>query len=105
MASRMITVMAIARAAGFVAVAMAIGAAALHSRQDNADASAPTRISSIETNPLILEIARCQAPGLKARDDAACGAVWAENRRRFFGFDPVAGGPTDSSPATGSERR
>ena len=34
------------------------------------------------------ELQRCQALGLAAKDDAACEAAWAENRRRFFTYQP-----------------
>jgi conjugative transfer region protein TrbK len=34
-------------------------------------------------------MARCQALGLAAENDAACQAVWAENRRRFFNESPA----------------
>jgi conjugative transfer region protein TrbK len=37
-------------------------------------------------------MARCQALGMAAENDAACQAAWAENRRRFF---------NDASPREG----
>jgi conjugative transfer region protein TrbK len=33
-------------------------------------------------------MARCQALGMAAENDAACQAAWAENRRRFFSDSP-----------------
>lgn len=37
------------------------------------------------TNTLRAELLRCQRLGKAALDDEACTAVWAENRKRFFG--------------------
>jgi len=34
------------------------------------------------------QLRRCKALGPQDRDDAHCRAVWAENRRRFFGLSP-----------------
>jgi conjugative transfer region protein TrbK len=39
-------------------------------------------------DPLVAELARCQALGVAALDDASCKAAWAENRRRFFTYRP-----------------
>jgi hypothetical protein len=36
------------------------------------------------------ELLRCQHLGQAALNDTACAAVWAENRRRFFGAQPEA---------------
>lgn len=94
---------AIARAAGYAAVAAAIAATTLHFRHDNADVSAPLRTPSIVSDPLAPELARCQAIGMAARNDAACEAAWATNRRRFFTGHLAEGGAgtptTDKTPA------
>ncbi len=37
-------------------------------------------------DPLAAELARCQALGMAAQNNARCKAVWAENRRRFFTY-------------------
>ena len=34
-------------------------------------------------------MSRCQALAMAAKDDAACEAAWAENRRRFFTYRPA----------------
>ena len=77
----------IGRVAGFVAVAAAIVTTAVHWRHDDPS----TRISadptpSVPNDPLARELARCQAIGMAAKDDAACETAWAENRRRFFTY-------------------
>jgi len=38
---------------------------------------------------LAAAMARCQALGMAAENDAACQAAWAENRRRFFNDSPA----------------
>ena len=51
--------------------------------------------ASVQSNPLARELARCQAIGMTAKDDAACEAAWVENRQRFFTYRQ----PTEASPA------
>ncbi len=34
-------------------------------------------------------MARCQALGMAAENDADCQAAWAENRHRFFNDSPA----------------
>jgi conjugative transfer region protein TrbK len=76
---------ATARAIGLLAVGAAILATDLHlrhssvSRANHFDARA-----AVSSDALAHELLRCQAIGMAARDDAACEAAWAENRRRFF---------------------
>ena len=89
MRGRPFPIQAIARAAGYIAVAVAIAAAALHFRQNGADTSTSLRTPSIESDPLVPELARCQSIGMAAKDDATCEAAWAENRRRFFTYRPA----------------
>jgi conjugative transfer region protein TrbK len=97
-------IQAIARAAGYVAVAVAIAAAAFHFRHYGAVTSTPLRTPPSNSDPLAPELARCQSIGMAAKDDQACTAVWAENRRRFFTYRPAdsaASTPsTDRQPAT-----
>ena len=98
MRGRPLQIRAIARAAGYVAVAAAIAATALHFRHDGTSAPAPARQCLRPTSdPLARELARCQAIGMAAKDDAACEAAWAENRRRFFTYRPA-----DSAASTPS---
>jgi len=80
---------AIGRAAGFALVAAAIVATAIHFRHDDSPQSTPRSTPSIQSDPLARELARCQAIGMAAKDDAACETAWAENRRRFFTYRPA----------------
>ena len=107
MRGRPFQIQAIARAAGYIAVAVAIAAAALHFRQNGAGTSTSLRTPSIESDPLAPELARCQSIGMVAKDDPACEAAWAENRRRFFTYRPAGSAtstpPTDPQPAAKRE--
>ena len=79
---------AIARAAGCVAIAASIAAAAVHFRRDDEAAATILRVPSAQNDPLATELARCRTIGMAAQDDAVCEAAWAENRRRFFTYRP-----------------
>ena len=107
MRGRPLQIRALARAAAYVVVAVALAATTLHFRQDGAGTSTPLRTPSIESDPLAPELARCQSIGMVAKDDPACEAAWAENRRRFFTYRPAdstASAPTpDPNPAAKSE--
>ena len=81
----------LARVGGYVAVAAAIVAAAQQFREVPMGGSAISRESS--TDPLAAELQRCREISMAAKDDPACEAAWAENRRRFF-----------ASPAAAPER-
>ena len=109
MGGRRFPVAAIARTAGYAAVAVAIGATALQFRQDSTGRSAPLHAPSIESDPLAPALAHCQVIGMAAQDDPACQAAWAENRRRFFTYRPADGiasaAPTERKPAVKSEGR
>jgi conjugative transfer region protein TrbK len=97
---RPLQIQSIARATGCVVVAAAVAATALHFRHDGAGAPAPLPVPSTRSDPLALELARCQLIGMAAKDDATCEAAWAENRRRFFTY-----GPADSAaPARTGEQ-
>jgi conjugative transfer region protein TrbK len=87
----------VSRVVGFVAVAATIVATAVHFHHDQIGTSGRvgSAAASVQTNSLARELARCQAIGLTAKDDAACEAAWAENRRRFFTYRQ----PTEASPA------
>jgi len=62
------------------------------SGEDLKDREAVGMASSRVDDPHAAELARCNAIGSAALDDAACRAAWAENRRRFFGGDASATG-------------
>ena len=88
MRGKLFNLPAIGRALGFALIAIAIVAAALHFREsprvslDHADSPA-------NSDPLAEELKRCQIIANEAKDDAACEAAWAENRRRFFSYAPA----------------
>ena len=100
-------VSAIARAAAYAAVASVIDATVLTVRHNDMDAPASARAPAIGSDPLASELARCQTIGMAAKDDAACEAAWAENRRRFFTYRPADGASSaessDRAPAATSE--
>jgi conjugative transfer region protein TrbK len=83
---------AVARAAGCVLVAATIIAAAVQFHRHGVPSPFPKSTVPFGTDPLAAAMARCQALGMAAENDAACQAAWAENRRRFF---------NDSSPREG----
>lgn len=73
------TVLAVAVGAILTAVVIWMSA------QDLKDRERSGVVSTKMGDPHAAELARCNAIGSAALDDAACRAVWAENRRRFFG--------------------
>ncbi len=87
MLGRALDMPAIGRSVGFALVAAAIVAATLHFREHEPRGlqASPEAASS----PLTEQLQRCQAVAARAEDDAACEAAWAENRRRFFTYDPA----------------
>jgi conjugative transfer region protein TrbK len=91
---------AIARAAAYAAVAAVIGATILTIRHNDMDAPASAGPSATGSDPLASELARCRTISKAAKDDAACEATWAENRRRFFTYRPA-----DSSTSAQSADR
>ena len=99
----------VSRIAGFVAVAAAIVATSIHLRHDAVSAGAPPGAAAppVQNDPLARELARCRAISMAAKNDAACEAAWAENRRRFFsGGSPsgrAAAPAVNQPPAANSE--
>jgi conjugative transfer region protein TrbK len=88
---RVSSLKAIGRAVAFAFVAAAIVLAAIHARSDRArHEAAPPQASG--RDPLAPALARCQALGAAAEQDATCQATWAENRRRFFNDQPASEG-------------
>jgi len=99
MRTRMLATPALCRAAGFVLVAAAVLLAAIHVPWDDAPARVLPATTPRGADPLAAELARCQGIGMAAKDDAACEAAWAENRRRFFTYRPsVSEVPAASIP-------
>ena len=92
MRGRLLNLPAVARAAGFALVALAIVATAIHlGRHESAPRPART-VFAPRTDPLAQEITRCEALGMAAEQDARCEAAWGEIRRRFFIYRPADGG-------------
>jgi len=75
--------------AGYVAVAALIAAAALHFRGAGPAAPEAEHVSAQQNDPLAAELSHCQSIGMAAQDDEACALAWAENRRRFFMYQPT----------------
>jgi conjugative transfer region protein TrbK len=98
---------AIARVAAYTAVASVIGATVLTVRHNDRDTPASARAPATGSDPLASELARCQTIGMAAKDDTACEAAWAENRRRFFTYRHADGAVSAQSsyrkPAARSE--
>jgi conjugative transfer region protein TrbK len=91
----------VSRVVGFAAVTAAIIATGLHLRHDDASVQGPSAgaVTSIPSDSLARELVRCRAIGMAAKDDIACGAAWAENRRRFFTYQTTERAPPASSAA------
>ena len=90
MRGRTLTVPVIGRRAGFVLVAAAIAAAAMHYSHEDRPGPHGTVPIAGPVNPLASELTRCASIGTAAEEDDACEAAWAENRRRFFTYRPDA---------------
>jgi conjugative transfer region protein TrbK len=101
MRRRLFSIAAIGRAVGFAIVAAAILAAALHFRTSEHGIRGVQVTPSISSDPLTEELQRCQTLATQAKDDAACEAAWAENRRRFFTYRPAPSAAT--APAAASK--
>jgi conjugative transfer region protein TrbK len=76
--------------AGYVAVAALVAAAALHFRGAGPAAPEAKHVSAQQSDPLAAELSHCQSLGMAAQDDEACTSAWAENRRRFFTYQPTS---------------
>jgi conjugative transfer region protein TrbK len=100
---RLLNLRAIARALGFVLVAIAIVVAALHFRAPQRRAEPRAADVPATPDPLAQELKRCQLIADQAKDDQACEAAWAESRRRFFIYAPPHAA-TPASPAATTSR-
>jgi len=74
----------IARVAGFTLVAAALVATGLRIEGMSRGHGAAPKPALAPIDPLTIALARCQAIGGAAENDAGCAAAWAESRRRFF---------------------
>jgi conjugative transfer region protein TrbK len=82
---------AIARATAFAVVAIAMIAATLHFHAQSSRVGIQRTKAATTGDPLAAELKRCQLIAEEAKDDQACEAAWAQNRRRFFTYAPSAG--------------
>jgi conjugative transfer region protein TrbK len=89
MRGHLLDIPAIGRAAGFALVAAAIIATTAHFDRHKAEPKPVGAQPAPSAAPLAGELARCQSIGIAARNDVACAAAWAENRRRFFTYRPA----------------
>jgi|SRR5581483_6808297 len=103
MSFRFLNLAAVARAFGFVLVAIAIVAAALHFRPPPRRTEPRAADVPATPDPLAQELKRCQLIADQAKDDPACEAAWAESRRRFFIYAPPHAA-TPASPTANTSR-
>ena len=89
MRGRLFHIPRIARVAGYIAVAAMIVGVGIHLQHEDTRNAVSLRVPATTTDALAAELARCQAIGMAAKDDAACEAAWGENRRRFFTYRPA----------------
>ena len=82
---------AIARATAFAVIAIAMIAAALHFHAQSSRAGIQRTKVATGADPLAAELRRCELITEEAKDDRACEAAWAQNRRRFFTYAPSPG--------------
>jgi conjugative transfer region protein TrbK len=105
MRGHLLNLPAIGRAVGFALVAVAIVTAALHFRT-SVPRGQGLHVSPAEaSDQLTEELQRCQVLAAQARDDAACEAAWAENRRRFFTYQPASRAAASSTASPKSPDR
>ena len=92
---------AIARATAFAVVAIAMIAAVLHFHAQSSRVGIPRTKAVTAGDPLAAELRRCELIAEEAKDDPACEAAWAENRRRFFTYAPS---PARTAPPNANRR-
>ena len=74
----------IARAAAVILLGGAVLACALELARQDRTLESSTPAAQDKMDPLAGELARCKALGVEAAHDAACKAVWVQNRARFL---------------------
>ncbi|EFI53044.1 putative entry exclusion protein TrbK-alt [Afipia sp. 1NLS2] len=104
MRGRLLNLPAVARAVGFALVVIAIVAATLHFREAPSRPRDQTASPADTSDPRSDELKRCQLLASEAKDDAACEAAWAENRRRFFSYRPTPNATTPAASAKSPDR-
>ncbi len=105
MRGKLLNLPAIGRALGFALVAVAIIAAAMHFRQREPRVQALHVNPTAASDPLTVELNRCQLIANAAKDDADCEAAWAESRRRFFTYPPAQSTPSAPTASLKSSDR
>jgi conjugative transfer region protein TrbK len=91
MRARSLHLPAIARATAFALVAIAMIAAVLHFHAQSSRVGIQRTKAATAADPLAAELKRCELVAEQAKDDPACEAAWAQNRRRFFTYAPSPG--------------
>jgi len=89
----------LARIGAVVFVAIAVTMTAIEMSRPPApprEGSAAVADASATTDPLMIELRRCQSLGASGASDPYCLRAWAENRRRFLG----SAADTAARPAT-----
>lgn len=76
----------------FVAIAITMTAIEMSRPPEPARAGPPAVAETSATDPLLIELRRCQSLGQVGASDPDCLRAWAENRRRFLspGARPAA---------------
>lgn len=92
---------AIARATASALVAIAMIAAALHFHAQSSRVGIQRTKAATGADTLAAELRRCELIAEAAKDDPACEAAWAENRRRFFIYAPS---PARTAPPNANRR-
>ena len=105
MRGRLPNIPGIGRAAGFALVAATIIVAAVHFERDARGVRSQAAGATAPADPLASELRRCQALAMATKDDAACEAAWAENRRRFFTYRPAPSASRTPAAAPNSLRQ
>ncbi len=76
----------------FVAIAITMTAIEMSRSPESARDSPAAIAETSSTDPLLIELRRCQSMGQAGASDPDCLRAWAENRRRFLspGARPAA---------------
>ena len=84
--ARLLNWRAVARLLGYIVMAVAITAAAIHAYHRRSEIKPTSEVQAPPGSELLLELAHCQSLGATAKDDHDCEGAWAQNRRRFFNY-------------------
>ena len=83
----------------FIAIAITMTAIEMSRAPEPPRAASAAVADTSATDPLLIELGRCQSIGAAGASDPDCLRAWAENRRRFLapGARPAARIAEDSS--------